>query len=100
MVEEILYTGSYLKLVECVSPLQGKLMMIDDRGNNYTKTSNNNTFTSLSAMTLFESSMELSEAVLDDPLSTLVLFDDAIQRALADIYKNHQEKEEMVLFLT
>lgn len=47
-------------------------------------------------MTLFESSMELSEAILDHPLPTLALFDDAIQKAMADIYKNHQEKEQMV----
>lgn len=49
-------------------------------------------------MALFECSMEVSEAILDHPLPTLTLFDDAIQRATSKIYKDHLEKDEMVSF--
>ncbi|XP_038046169.1 DNA helicase MCM9-like [Patiria miniata] len=49
----------------------------------------------IDAMTLFESNMDLSDLVLNNPVHTLSAFNAALRRAAMAIYRDHPQKEEM-----
>ncbi|XP_022099794.1 DNA helicase MCM9-like [Acanthaster planci] len=51
----------------------------------------------IDAMTLFESNMDLSDLVLNNPVHTLSVFNAALRRAAMAIYREHPQKEEMTM---